>query len=427
MAAVMQACTPEVAQLSAQGLLPAADLPEQDPVGVDVRLLAAPLAPQHLGGSPAGDRCSSGSGGGTSVKRERPVHGQVAGQGEREGRRQLAAGPLPGSPGQRGDHAGHIVAVHGLGHALEERKKKHELGLHLASKCPGRRAHFKRWLLWCWWLQAQGQRRQAGGGRGAHHIPNLGGAVPAAQCSARHANIQALVSSATRRLAASTRQRLAGHCQASRSAACTAGRRHNPRPPREQDVWALEIEVCDALGVEEHQAPRHIQRNLQAAGGATRGVLSPPPASSRTPQAASACAALFVGSVPQLAPPTFLPRRYQLTRLAAMLCSRSPPSMYSVTSIVWSGPRYAPCTGQGRRAGDAQVQAAAGCRSAGACTAAGRPAVQQASGSWQHVRAQLAASTFAWLLAIVLLLICLVPHSCTAVQLHLCLVHASAA
>ena len=50
---VFQRHPPDVAQLAAHGLLPAADLPEQDPVGVDVRPLAAPLAPQHLRGSPA--------------------------------------------------------------------------------------------------------------------------------------------------------------------------------------------------------------------------------------------------------------------------------------------------------------------------------------------------------------------------------------
>ena len=47
-------------------------------------------------------------------------------------------------------------------------------------------------------------------------------------------------------------------------------------------------------------------------------------------------------------PPTFLPRRYQLTRRAAMLRSRSPPSMYSVTSIVLSGLRLAPYRERGQ-------------------------------------------------------------------------------
>jgi hypothetical protein len=43
------------------------------------------------------------------------------------------------------------------------------------------------------------------------------------------------------------------------------------------------------------------------------------------------------------AAPTLRPRLYQLTRPAAMLCSRSPPSMYSVTSMVCSEVRLAPC------------------------------------------------------------------------------------
>jgi hypothetical protein len=199
-----------------------------------------------------------------------------------------------------------------------------------------------------------GSSHVAGSGRGSsrrgsrrghctHHIPNLGGAVPAAQCSDRHANMNSSVRAATQ-------------CWPWRRA---VGREWPPagryppgyaHPPREQDVWALEVEVGDALGVEEHQAPRHIQRNLRSGRRRTQRVLEP---ASRSAEARRHLLVAVLPSLretpaPPLAPPTFLPRRYQLTLLAAMLCSRSPPSMYSVTSIVWSGPKYAPCAGQGQ-------------------------------------------------------------------------------
>lgn len=53
----------------------------------------------------------------------------------------------------------------------------------------------------------------------------------------------------------------------------------------------------------------------------------------------------------------FFPRRYQLTRPAIKLRVRLPPSQYSVTSIVRSICRLAPCRGWDRQAGGRRRQA----------------------------------------------------------------------
>lgn len=67
---------------------------------------------------------------------------------------------------------------------------------------------------------------------------------------------------------------------------------------------------------------------------------------------------------PQL-PPTFLPRRYQVTRPTSRLRVRLPPSQYSVTSMVRSACRLAPCRewreGEGMGCRREQGKGVAGC------------------------------------------------------------------
>ena len=113
--------SPQVAQPAALGRQPRADLPQHDAIAVDVGLLSAPRAPQHLGrrpgvvgwgwasgrvcvgrrGGEGGTRLSSSSGSSERARKHRQ-------QWQRQ-RRQCA-------PCERGDHPRHVIAVEDLGH-----------------------------------------------------------------------------------------------------------------------------------------------------------------------------------------------------------------------------------------------------------------------------------------------------------------------